>query len=169
MAWTTGVSNVSVVAGAAATNLIDNRAGAREGASTTSDNMYSIVGMNITKVDSVVRSIDMYCNRIKEKLDAVDAKAQADNAFKGDLVQQAVKNYIEKVKLYSTNLTSQLKAFQDEILDAKDQWEASVKSFASTIDTTTSQFNAGETYQSTRTSTPLQGGHAAAGVVQGPN
>lgn len=175
MAWTTGVSGVTITAATATTGQIDGRSGAREGASLASDNTYSIVGMNMRKVDAVVKSIDMYCERIKLKLEAVDANAKADDAFKGDLVQQAVKNYIEKVKLYSTNLTSQLKAFQDEILDAKAQWQASLSSFASNIDTNTSQFNAGEEYRNVRSAevsaagAPVSGGHAAAGVMSGPN
>ena len=175
MAWSAGISNVTVAAGAATNGLIEGRSIGREGASLASDNSYSIVGMNMRKVDEVVREIDVYCEAIKMKLEAVDANAKADDAFKGDLVQQAVKSYIEKVKLYSTNLTSQLKAFQDEILDAKAQWQASISSFASSVDTATSDFKAGEAYKnindttSAYTNAPLQGGHTAAGVMQGPN
>ncbi len=144
-AWATSVAGVALNAGQSATNVMNDRLSTRGGETnvkTSSASVlgteYTLVGMNVNKVKLVTDAIDQYIKYINDKLDQVNALAEADNAFKGGNLQDAVKRYIDKEKQYCEGLCSQLKAFEDKIVDAKTAWEQSVSSFAESVDTESS-------------------------------
>lgn len=107
---------------------------------------YTIVGMDITKVDATRSAISDYVNAIENHVSGIDALADASGAYKSDDVQAAVKSYVEKVKEYCINLCSQLRAFSDKLADAKAVWESGTANIASSVQGSAGSFDAGTRY-----------------------
>lgn len=159
MAWETETATSNFNAGDYTTKQIAAREGLRSG-STGSYNSgwglgwgaqeYSIVGMDISGVRSVRTAISNYVAAIENHLNGIDALADANNAYKSDEVQAAVKTYVEKVKEYCINLCSQLRAFSDKLQDASAAWESGTANIASTVQSNTGSFDAGTRYTEQR-------------------
>lgn len=111
---------------------------------------YSIVGMDITKVDATRSAIADYVAAIENHVNGIDALADANGAYKSDEVQSAVKAYVEKVKEYCINLCSQLRAFSDKLADAKAVWESGTANIASTVQGSAGSFDTGTRYTEQR-------------------
>ena len=108
---------------------------------------YSIVGMSAKKIPAVVASIKSdYVKKIVNHIDQIETLASADQAFKSEEVQAAVKAYLEKVKEYCMNLCSVLNAFADKAEDAHKAWTEFEKNTAASLGASTSATNAGDLY-----------------------
>lgn len=159
MAWESQTTTSQFDAKSYATNQIAGREGVRSGAAGAYNGggifgwgkqEYSIVGMDITKVDSTRAAISDYVTAIENHVSGIDALANANSAYRSDDVQAAVKSYVEKVKEYCINLCSQLRAFSDKLADAKSVWESGTANIASTVSSSTGSFEAGTKYTEQR-------------------
>ncbi len=112
---------------------------------------YSVVGLNVSAVSGMRESIREYTNRLKTRLSNIDALADASNAFRSNdgSVEKAVSEYIDKVKEYCINLTSDLLAFSDKLGDVKNAWQTATETMASTVQTDTSGAATSTQYQET--------------------
>lgn len=143
----------------ATTNMISGRSGTRDSAGDTLSfsksggnifgfgaTTYSVVGLNVGSIDPMREQIRTYCGDIEKHINQIDPKADADMAFKSDLVQAAVSDYVEKVKTYCINLTSQLLAFSDKLADVKAVWEAGASNISDSVKNSNAAFDAGSKY-----------------------
>lgn len=155
MAWVSETTTSNFNAESYTTNQMAGRDGTRSLAANANSNgrsqppvyrPYSIVGMDVTKVGPARDAIDQYVSRIESHLDGIQARAEADRAFKSEEVQAAVETYINKVKEYCINLCSQLRAFADKLSDAQKSWESTASKMAGTINEGASSFDAGSRY-----------------------
>lgn len=155
MAWDSQSVTSQFDAGSYTTNQIAGREGSRSAANGGYNGgglfgigaqEYSIVGMDITKVDTARASINDYVVAIENHVNGIDALANASSAYKSDEVQSAVQSYVEKVKAYCINLCSQLRAFSDKLADAKEAWESGTANISSTVSGSASSFDAGTKY-----------------------
>lgn len=158
-----------------ATSYASTQIAAREGSRSKATNSnvwstYSIVGMDVTKVNSVRDEIDRYVTEIEDHVNKIDPTANANVGFKSDEVQAAVRQYIDKVKTYCINLCSQLRAFSDKLEDAKNAWEKATSNMSSAINSTKNSFDAGSKYAATSSrggSTVSMGGGATGASANG--
>ena len=104
---------------------------------------YSIVGMDASKAETTIQTIDEYVQRIEAKARQINESADMDLALKSDVIQGSVKNYIGKVEEYCANLCSQLRFFRDRLQGANDAWKAHAETLSQTISTDTGSFDAG--------------------------
>lgn len=157
MAWETTATTSDFNAKEYATNQIDGRSGQRAGSAGGYNGggifgwgaqSYSIVGMDASKIPTVRQSIENYVQGIEDHVSQIDAKANADGAYKGEEVQAAVSTYVETVKEYCINLCSQLRAFSDKLADAQTAWETATGNIAGTVETSNSSFEKGTRYTS---------------------
>lgn len=132
--------------GSANTGGVGNLLNFANGSAWGNTGGYSIVGMDITKVDATRAAISDYVAAIENHVNGIDALADANNAYKSEEVQSAVRSYVEKVKEYCINLCSQLRAFSDKLADAKAAWESGAANIASTVSSGAGSFDAGTKY-----------------------
>ena len=109
----------------------------------------SIVGMAMDKVPACRDSIRTYVQNLEDHLNTIDATASADEAYKGEEVKAAVKAYVEKVKEYCINLTSQLNAFSDKLQSALNAWETGTQNIADTVSGSAGSYATGAKYTET--------------------
>ena len=130
---------------------IAGREGGREGINTSKRSDYDVVGINVHKIPTVQSAITLYINKIKSQIERLDPLATSGSAYRstdsadGD-VEIAVREYINKVKTYCMNLTSQLEAFNDKLEDVKAAWDQGAKSIADSVNTSNSAFSEGTQY-----------------------
>lgn len=104
-----------------------------------------VIGINTGEINNMVSAIQTYTKAVKDHLDGIDPSTNADKAFTGKEVQSAVKKYVEQVKTYCKNLTSQLNEFCDKLVDIKETYIANKEELASNI-TNEAAFDAGSEY-----------------------
>ena len=100
---------------------------------TTSLSNESVVGINVAYVDQMRNAIRNYVKKIESHLEGIEPLANADNAFRNDEMQRAVQGYIDAVRTYCVNLTSQLLAFSDKLGDVKLHYKSTMESLANDI------------------------------------
>lgn len=122
-------------------SFTEQRSQQRTNANPWEANSYSIVGMDITKVEGAISSIDDYVSRIENKAREINEKADMNVAFKSDVVQTSVRAYVEKVEEYCVNLCSQLLNFRDRLKMAKEAWELHMQEFSENISSSTNSFD----------------------------
>lgn len=149
--WDTAATQTQFDAGAAARSQIEQRSAAREAAAgkASKSGSYSIVGMNVTKIPGVIDAIEAYIKNINAVIDKINTEADPTKAFRGDEVQSAVKSYIEKVKEECYNLVSDLRAFEDKLVEAQHAWQSSMSSMASNVSSSAGSYATGTMYQRT--------------------
>lgn len=101
---------------------------------------YDLRGINATKVQGMIDAIEAYIKNINKAIDKMSANASNSGAFKGTELQSSVTKYIEKVEKYLKAYTTQLRAFEDKIIDVRNAWNNAQKSQATTINKTASSF-----------------------------
>lgn len=151
--WVNEAQQSSFEAQTYATSAISNRSASRESSVQNTRgffgglfDQYSVVGLNANKVPAMREAIRNYVNNINAHLEAIDPKADANSAFKSEEVQEAVKNYVTKVKEYCQNLISDLLAFSDKLADVQAAWEAFSGSASSNINAASGGLDAGAKY-----------------------
>lgn len=127
-------------------NHIAGREGTREGAASKVKSSYSVVGINVNKIPTVQEAVTSYINKIKAQIEVLEPLATADNAYRSEKVQTAVKDHITKIKNYCNNLTSQLEAFNDKLADVTLAWEQGTGTIAQSIGEATATFSEGTEY-----------------------
>lgn len=122
----------------------------------------TVVGIDATKTPQMMTAINDYVMKVKKHLDGINPNASANKAFKGEELQKAVENYINRVKSYCFNLTSQLRAFSDKIADIQAAYNRNVQISAEDFTQMASVFEAGSEYTggspSTSSTDPRWGG-----------
>lgn len=110
---------------------------------------YDIVGIKASEIDNMTASIKKYVDNVQNTLSScLETNDQKLNeAIRGSQLEAAVNAYINKVKLYCQNITSDLLAFSDKLIDVGNQWIEHTKSMAASIDAGTSSYAAGTAYQ----------------------
>ncbi len=157
MAWETNASTSSFTTNTAATDTISNRSGQRQGAANEKfsssgggflGTVYTVVGLNTTQIGAMRGAIREYVNKIEGIISGVKATAEASNAFKSadESVETAVATYVDKVKDYCINLTSDLLAFSDKLKDVQNAWEAATGAMAENINTSANATATSEKY-----------------------
>lgn len=120
------------------------RAGKYSGAKTStpfwSGGSYDLRGINATKIPAMIDAIESYIKDISKAIDKMSANASNSGAFKGTELQTAVTKYIEKVEKYLKSYTTQLRAFEDKIIDVRNAWNNAQKAQATNINKTASSF-----------------------------
>ncbi len=152
--WNTEATTTAFDARKFTTEGLSNRTGREKGASSISSHKwgskgYDIVGIDANKVDSMRESIRTYVKSIETYLDGVDPLADANGAFKGEEVQEAVRKYISTCKEYCKNLTSNLLAFSDQIGDVKNQWQIAMGKMSESINTGSQSYGSNDHYTET--------------------
>lgn len=110
---------------------------------------YSIVGLQVGEIPNMRSAINTYVDGIETFLSNISPDIEANAAFRSDDVQTAVKKYLETVKTYCINLTSQLRAFSDKLADVKATYEANMATLSGAIDSNRTAFDAGTKYKET--------------------
>lgn len=122
-------------------SFVERRSEQRKNEDILVTNSYSIVGMDVTKVEGAINSINDYIKRVESKAREINEKADMNIAFKSDVVQASVKAYIEKVEEYCVNLCSQLTNFRDRLGLARDAWELHMQEFSDNISSSSNSFD----------------------------
>ena len=92
---------------------------------------YSVVGINATQAKAAADRMVTSTKALMDKIKSINVDAtKLDNAVKGNEVQQAIKDYIEKVKQYCAAVVSDINAFADKLYEVSRVWEESQKTFA---------------------------------------
>ena len=145
--WTNNVAQSTFNATGTVSNVTGYRANERT-ASTASFNGsgYSVVGIDATKISQAMTAIETYVNNIETTINEINEKANSKQAFVGEGIETAVKNYIYSIKQYARDLTSQLLAFNDKLSDVSVAWTKAVNAQAETI--SKSNYEGNNTYQS---------------------
>lgn len=130
---------------------------------STNASGYDIIGIKAGKIENMRTEIQNYVNRVQNKLnDCLETNdKELSKAIRGSALESAVNAYINKVKLYCQNVTSDLLAFSDKLADVGNQWIAATSKMAGDIGTGTTNYAAGSTYQS---SVKYNGASASTGV-----
>ena len=149
--WMNGVSESTFNAKSFSDSQISNREGTREASNVGggwfgNGRAYSVVGIDANRIDGMRSAIRDYVQAIEGHLDGIEPLANANNAYKSEEVQRAVQEYVQKVKDYCKNLTSQLLAFSDKLGDVKSSWERATSEMSSTIGGASCSFDAGTKY-----------------------
>ena len=117
----------------------------------------TVVGIDATKVPQMMEAINEYVEKVKKHLDGINPQADANKAFKGEELQRAVESYINRVKAYCFNLTSQLRAFSDKIADIQTAYNLSLQDAADNFNQMASALESG-------TNVEYTGGNASTSV-----
>lgn len=135
----------------------------------THESGYSMVGINGGEVTNMRKAVVDYVVAVQTSVDQAIKNAEdgIDDAFRGADARAAVIEYLEKVKLYITNLISQLESFADKIADVGNAWIAAQESFGSNVKTATGNFSEGTAYTQNVTYKGGSGAGVASGVGAG--
>jgi len=113
-----------------------------------------LVGISIAGVTNIKREITIWVGKIKKQIDKLEDKttlqASPDNAYKskGNEVENAVNQYLAKVKDYLIFAATDLNAFKDKLDDVLAAWQQSTSNLAGTINEDTASVETGTAYQS---------------------
>ena len=108
---------------------------------------YDVVGLNVTKVSSqMIPAIERWVGEMETKLNGIQATQKQESAFKSDEVQQAVTDFINNVRDYCINLTSDLLAFADKLKSVENAYKANMAALGQAVDTVGKGNAAGEHY-----------------------
>ena len=108
-----------------------------------------VIGLNASKIPEMKSAIMDMCNAIDAKLNELETDIDSNSAYRGEGIDEALKNYLGRVAEYCSNLTSTLRAFNDKLTDVKNQWDAATGSMESQIGSTSGSFATGTQYQET--------------------
>ncbi len=158
--WETEKKQSTFETKTALNSAISTRDGNRSGATASTSKSggglfgfggYSVVGLNVSAIDGMRADIRNWVSEIQTHLDGIDPLADAQNAYKSDdgKVENAVKEFVDNVKQYCKNLTSDLLAFSDKLEDVRKAWLDTTGNLAGTITTDTQATDAGSAYQET--------------------
>lgn len=103
---------------------------------------YDVVGINASKITtSVIPAFEDYIKNINNKIKEIKVTAaKMNSAFKGSDLQKAVTSYVDKMETYMVNFTTQLRAFEDKLMDVKNAWDKAQQQQAQTISKTGNDF-----------------------------
>ena len=109
---------------------------------------YDMVGIAGGEVNNMRQAVVDYVVKVQASVELAikNATDGINDAFRGAEAQAAVVAYLEKVKLYITNLISQLESFADKIADVGNAWNAAQQSFGQSVNTATGNFSEGTAY-----------------------
>lgn len=125
---------------------INERSGSRIGADTVVGSDYSVVGLNVNKIDNMCTVIKDYVKGIQDYLDAFNPSAISAQAFRGEEVNEAVKKYIEAVKKYCIDSTSYLITFCDKLKQVRAAYQENMQKLGSQIGSSESSFSKSDAY-----------------------
>lgn len=145
--WASESAKSSFDAKTFVSNTISGREESRSAISNDLRSQYSVVGINVEGIPAMREAIRVYVKAVEDHLNGIEPLADAQNAYKSSDVQQSVKEYIEKEKVYCINLTSQLLAFSDKLADVSKAWVESAQGMASKVNTANTTFSEGNKYQ----------------------
>lgn len=112
----------------------------------------SVVGINVSEVENIIAVIQRYCDDLKAYIDGLDPTADALGAFQAGEEKTSspfyanLENYMNDVKLYCSNLISNLLAFADKLADVRNQWKAFTESAAANIGSAAGSYATGGAY-----------------------
>jgi len=103
---------------------------------------YDVVGINASKISSeLIPAFETYIKGINGKIDDIKVTAQKMKAaFRGTDLEKQVTNYINKMEQYLKNFTTQIRAFEDKLVDVKKAWDKSQQSQAQGVSKSSSAF-----------------------------
>lgn len=147
-------------------SMIDARSASREGIQgtklkkfstnkSTKPSMFasglpSVVGINANQVSNVIAKIDSYLHNIESYVNDLDPTADAQKAFKSYEVIRSLSQYMDNVKSYVLNLVSNLKAFEDKLIDVSNTWKEYAGNLGTAIsETAGDNFAIGSSYERT--------------------
>ena len=109
----------------------------------------NVVGINATKVDEMIAGIEEEVNKIYTQLEDIDPTADQTAAFLDETGQvgPAVIGYIEKVKEYCHNLVSDIRAFEDKLVDVRTAYQENMQKMSEAINNNATNNSVGEEYQ----------------------
>ncbi len=109
---------------------------------------YDMVGIAGPEVENMREAIRAYVSNVQNVLKKVieDSSNGINAAFRGSQAQEAVISYLEKVRLYINNLTSDLLSFSDKLADVGNAWKKAQEAIAGNINTSTGSFSEGTAY-----------------------
>lgn len=123
-----------------------DRTVSRVGAGTNATNDYNVVGLNVNKIENMRTVITDYVTGIQKYLDDFNPSAISAQAFRGEEVNEAVKNYIDSVKKYCMDSTSYLLAFCDKLTAVREAYQANMAMLGKQIDGSKSSLSNSSAY-----------------------
>ncbi len=145
-AWGTSDFN----AAQAVSNQINDRGRSAFDMDARDGKSINVVGINATKVDEMIASIEDEIGKIFTHLEDIDPTADQSSAFLDVTTGQvgpAVVEYIERVKEYCHNLVSDLRAFEDKLVDVREAYKANMEKMAGAINNNANNNSVGQEYQ----------------------
>lgn len=103
---------------------------------------YDVVGINASKINSeVIPAFESYIKGINGKIDQIKVTAQKmKDAFRGTDLEKQVTNYINKMEQFLKNYTTQIRAFEDKLVEVGKAWDKSQQIQAQGVSKTSSAF-----------------------------
>ena len=103
---------------------------------------YDVVGINASKIKSeLIPAFETYIKGVNGKIDKIKVTAQKmKDAFRGTDLEKQVSNYVNKMEQYLKNFTTQIRAFEDKLVDVSKAWEKSQQVQAQGVSKTVSGF-----------------------------
>lgn len=108
-------------------------------------NDYDMVGMVGAEVPKMRQTIKDYVEGVQTTLSTAitNIESSLKLGFKGTDAETAVKEYLEKVKSYVTNLVSSLNAFSNQIAAVGNAWIDSQTAYGTKVNTEANAFSTG--------------------------
>lgn len=136
--WVTGISSnhAEMNANQKWLDLSEARRSGREDKFFSSSQFtdYDMVGISAKNLPAVKEAINKYVTQIEKDLEELGkSHSKIDGAFQGEATQEALKEYINHVRDYCVNVTSQLLAYSQKISEILQVWIANQQQLASNI------------------------------------
>lgn len=106
----------------------------------TSEFTGDVVGLNATKIPTMIQAIEDYISRVESHLENIKSSTSTDNAMKGEYAA-AVKVYVQTACDTCYKITSQLRYFEDKLREVEKAYNSKDENLQSTISQTSDEMN----------------------------
>lgn len=140
MSFITAVTQSNVDVATSANNLIGGRN--RNTSDISADyGEYNVVGINVNKIEDMKAAVNEYISHVDNLLYDFATSNDSTTAFRGEGMQEAITNYLEKVKGYVSAVTHTLEAFNTKLDDVKAAYESNISNMSSEINQSANSIN----------------------------
>ncbi len=104
---------------------------------------YDVVGINAKKVKTdLIPAFEEYLKGINGKINDINTTAKKIKAaFRGTELENSVSKYVAKMEKFLKDYTSQLRSFEDKLIDVSKAWDSAQSKQAASVNKTASSFS----------------------------
>lgn len=125
----------------------DNMRGVTKKQTSSAYNNYKVVGINANKISDMIKEMENYISNVNKEINKMKTSANSNQAFKGDELKKALNAYLIKVENYLKNVVTQIRAFEDKLIDVRDAWTKAQSNQANAVKRAGNSFESLGAYQ----------------------